>query len=256
MELLSDERKHKILNLIDQHGKVSVRQLALDFNVSTETVRRDLDELATKNLLKKVYGGALRIETTRNEPTIMERNITNQVEKKRIGEQAASITEDGDVIFIDEGSTTLQMIPALVGKSGLMVITNFFPIVKALMEYEQKKQFDGDIIFLGGHVHSAHGRTGGSFTKTMAQSFFPDKAFISLDGIEPKIGMTGYHSEKCSLSELFIYQAKQVYALADHSKLGVTANYKIESLTAFDHVICNADAPANWDIKGLDWITC
>ncbi|WP_234447151.1 DeoR family transcriptional regulator [Virgibacillus salexigens] len=82
MELLSDERKHKILNLIDQHGKVSVRQLALDFNVSTETVRRDLDELATKNLLKKVYGGALRIETTRNEPTIMERNITNQVEKK------------------------------------------------------------------------------------------------------------------------------------------------------------------------------
>ncbi|WP_353626187.1 DeoR/GlpR family DNA-binding transcription regulator [Bacillus sp. JCM 19041] len=150
MALLSDERKSEILSRIEEDGKVRVRQLATDFHVSTETIRRDLDELEAEKRLKKVYGGALKLEPQMVEPPMLERTILNINEKKRIGGKAASLVENGDVIFIDEGSTTLQMVPPLIKKKDITVITNFFPLMKLMMEYEQKQLFDGKLIFLGG----------------------------------------------------------------------------------------------------------
>ncbi|UOQ94868.1 DeoR/GlpR family DNA-binding transcription regulator [Halobacillus shinanisalinarum] len=255
MTLLSDERKSNILLQIEENGKVKVRDLAIDFNVSMETIRRDLDELEAEKRIRKVYGGALKPESsTSEEPPMFERKILRAKEKKRIGSKAASLVNDGDVIFIDEGSTTLQMAAPLLEKTNVTIITNFFPLMKLMMEYEQKKLFVGELIFLGGRMNSTHSRSSGSYTEKMAKTFFVDKAFISVDGVDPNIGLTSYQSEKCSLSQIFISHTRQAYALVDHSKLGVKANFKMESMEAFSHVICDVEAPSSWKLTGTEWV--
>ncbi|WP_353626190.1 hypothetical protein [Bacillus sp. JCM 19041] len=90
----------------------------------------------------------------------------------------------------------------------------------------------------------------------MAESFFVDKAFISSDGVAPGIGMTCYRSEKCSLSQVLISHANQSYALLDHSKLGVKANYKMAAMGAFSHVICDAEVPGEWELDEGVWVKC
>ncbi|MGW9018869.1 DeoR/GlpR family DNA-binding transcription regulator, partial [Priestia megaterium] len=114
MSLLAEQRKKRIIEFIEEQGQVKVNDLAKDFDVSTETIRRYLEELENDKKLKKVYGGAVKVESEIYEPPMLEREVLRVDEKKRIANKSVSFIEEGDVIFIDEGSTTLQMIPSLV----------------------------------------------------------------------------------------------------------------------------------------------
>lgn len=254
MSLLSEERKVKIIELVEDEGKVKVNRLAKDFNVSTETIRRDLEELETKKKLKKVYGGAVKVKYQLNELSMFEREILNIEEKKRIGMRAASFINDGEIIFIDEGSTTLQMIPSLKNVSDVTIITNSFPLTIKLMEYDSKQQFKGNIIFLGGHINSKHFRSSGSLTEKMAKEFYVDKAFIAIDGIHPDSGITSFDLDKSLLSKIFISNARETFALVDHSKLGVKANYQIELLKHIDYIVSDVPIPENISIPKAKWI--
>jgi DeoR/GlpR family transcriptional regulator of sugar metabolism len=256
MSLLAEERKQRIIELIEQQGKVKVNDLADEFEVSTETIRRYLEELESEKKLKKVYGGAVRVETETAEPSMFEREILRIDEKIRIAEKAAAFIERGDVIFVDEGSTTLQMVPAFMGLSDVTIITNSFPFAARLMAKENKQLFKGELIFLGGHVRSKHFRASGSLAEKMAKEFYANKAFISVDGIHPESGMTSYDLEKCMLSKIFIKHAEKTFILADHSKVGVKANYKIDSLKKIDHIICDGTVPEGWSEVEEKWIDC
>lgn len=254
MSLLAEERKKKIIDMVENQGKVKVHDLARNFEVSTETIRRHLEDLESENKLKKVYGGAVKVDSD-EEPSIFEREILRIEEKKRIGKMAASFIQEGDVIFIDEGSTTLQMAISLTELTDVTVITNSFPLVTMLMKYESKELFTGDIIFLGGHVNSKHYRASGSFAERMAKDFYVNKAFISLDGVHHSLGMTSFDLEKCLLSKIFIQNANETFILVDHTKLNVKATYKIGSLVEIDYFITNVPMPQDWNTQDLNWIT-
>ncbi|MDQ0271372.1 DeoR/GlpR family DNA-binding transcription regulator [Cytobacillus purgationiresistens] len=254
MSVLAEERKKRIVELVDHQGQVKVNELAKDFNVSTETIRRHLEELEGEKKIKKVYGGAVRIDTMPNELSMFEREILNIDKKRIIGKKAALIIEKGDVIFIDEGSTTLQMASSLKNIEGLTVITNSFPLVVKLMGYEEQKGFMGEIIFLGGNVRSNHFRTSGSLAERMAKEFFVDKAFVAIDGIDPDAGITSYDLDKCMLSKIFISNSKQSYILSDSTKIGVRANYKIETLSEIDFIISDVRKPEVMPIADYKWI--
>jgi len=254
MSLLSEERKMKIIELVDSEGKVKVNRLSKEFNVSTETIRRDLEELENEKRLKKVYGGAVKVKTELNELSMFEREILNIEEKKRIGQKAASFINNGEIIFIDEGSTTLQMIPAIRNISDVTIITNSFPLVIKLMEYDNSQRFKGDIIFLGGHVNSKHFRSSGSLTERMAKEFYIDKAFIALDGLHPETGITSYDLHKSLLSKILIHNASETFALVDHSKLGVKASFQIELFNRIDYIISDVPLPENMDFTKTKWI--
>ncbi len=110
---------------VEFKGKVKVSELAREFAVSTETIRRYLEELDREKKLKKVYGGAVQLPGAGVEAPMLERNATYR-EKKRIGYKAATFVEDGDVIAIDDGSTPLQMVPYLVHRKNLTIVTSSF----------------------------------------------------------------------------------------------------------------------------------
>lgn len=254
MSLLAEERKKRIIELIEQQGKVKVNDLAHDFDVSTETIRRYLEELENEKKLKKVYGGAVKVEPETAEPSMFEREILRIDEKKKIALKAASFIEEEDVIFIDEGSTTLQMVPMFMGIPDVTIITNSFPFAARLMAQENKQLFKGELIFLGGHVRSKHFRASGSLTEKMAKEFYANKAFISVDGIHLESGITSYDLEKCMLSKIFIKNAETTFVLADQSKIGVKGNYKINSLKNIDYIISDSNVPEGWSEVEEKWL--
>lgn len=256
MSLLAEERKKIIIELIEEHGQVKVNDLAKKFHVSMETIRRYLEELESEKKLKKVYGGAVKTEDETLEPPMFEREIVRIDEKKRIGRKAASFIKEGEVIFIDEGSTTLQMAVELKHMPDVTIITNSFPLATLLMDYDSKQLFKGEIIFLGGHVRSKHFRASGSLAEKMAKEFYVDKAFIAIDGIHPQLGMTSFDLEKCLLTKIFIENANESFVLVDHSKLGVRANYKIESIDRVDYILSDIAKPDDWGILDVQWVEC
>lgn len=256
MSLLAEERKRLIIELIKQQGKVKVNDLAKEFEVSTETIRRYLEELENENKLKKVYGGAVKVEQETAEPSMFEREVLRIDEKRQIAQKASSLIEDGDVIFVDEGSTTMQMVPFLMDVSNITIITNSFYFTAKLMGYENSGLFKGDIVFLGGRVRSRHYRASGSLTEKMAKEFYVDKAYISIDGIHPESGITSYDLEKCMLSKTFIKNADKSFVLVDHSKLGVKANYKIETLNQIDCILSDVSIPQEWGELEGRWVKC
>ncbi|MCM3321253.1 DeoR/GlpR family DNA-binding transcription regulator [Cytobacillus kochii] len=254
MSLLAEERKKKIMSLIQEFGQVKVNQLAKEFHVSTETIRRYLEELSNEYKIKKVHGGAVKVEPVNNELSMFEREILHIEEKKLIGKKAATLVEDGDVLFIDEGSTTMQMADGLLMKEGITVITNSFPIAIKLMEREELRSFTGELIFLGGHVRNDHFRTTGSLAEKMAKEFYVDKAFIAIDGVANQAGFTSYDLDKCLLSQVFISQSKKSYVLSDDSKVDKVANYKIASLEEVNYFITNIDYSHTVALTKEQWI--
>ncbi|MEK4028484.1 MULTISPECIES: DeoR/GlpR family DNA-binding transcription regulator [Bacillaceae] len=261
MSVISEERKRIIVEKVEVKGKVKVADLANEFAVSTETIRRYLEELDRERKLKKVYGGAVKsANSPLVEPSMIERKIWNIEQKKRIAYKAAAFIRDGDVLMIDEGSTTLQLIPYMLHYKNLTVITNSFALANQLISAINKKFFEGEVIFIGGKVSSQHYRVAGPMSQQIMNQLHFEKAFISVDGILPKFGLSCYELENATLSEQMIKQASQTFVLADHSKLDKKATYQITNLNKVDYIFSDASYPDGWGEQlakdKVSWIKC
>lgn len=258
MSLVGEERKDTIMNMLNYAGKVRTNELVEKLQVSSETIRRYLEELENENQLKRVYGGAIKINYDREEPSHLTREVSRAEEKKRIGRAAASLVQDNDVLIIDDGTTTLHMIHFLMNRKNLKIITISVPALNILMDYVNKELFTGEIYFIGGKVQSKHFRTVGTLAEQMMQSFFVDKAFISIDGIMAQHGISSYDCDKAILGKRFIENSKENIVLADHSKIGVSTFYKVADLKKVDTVISDVAAPKEWkdelEAKRVNWI--
>src|SRR5690554_6935201 len=138
MSLQGEERKQKILSILDNKGKIRVNDLVEELEVSYETIRRYLDEMDKEGQLKKVYGGAMKTQFDQIEAPMHKRNILQLAEKRVIGKLAAKIVKDNDVIAIDEGTTPLQLIRFLEGKKNITVVTNSLQALVQLTEAKEK----------------------------------------------------------------------------------------------------------------------
>lgn len=258
MSLVGEERKQYILHLLHETGKVRTNELVEQLEVSSETIRRYLEELEGEQKLKRVYGGAVKVNYGKEEPSPYAREILNAEEKKRIGRVAARLVEDNDSIIIDDGTTTLQMVHYLTGKQGITVLTASVPTLSLLLQYENQGMFSGDIYFIGGKVNTKHFRTSGSLAEQMLGNFYVDKAFIAIDGISPHRGVTSYDAERAILARKFMEHATRSIVLADSSKFGVSNFYKLAELQDVDMIISEAAPPDEWkNIHGVEkteWI--
>lgn len=257
MSLVGEERKAIILNLLNLEGKVKTNDLVERLQVSSETVRRYLEEMEAENKLRKVYGGAIKIKHDREEPSHFKREVLWSEEKKRIGAAAAKLVQEGDVIVIDDGTTPLQMIPALSGIGRLTIVTPSITALSLLVQLQNQGMFDGDIYFIGGKVNAKHYRVAGSIAEKMMANFHVDKAFISIDGITHK-SATSFDSDKSQLGRQFVDHADETIVLTDHSKIGANTFYKICDLKEIDTIVCNVPAPEEWKAelgkKDINWI--
>ncbi|MCA1022159.1 DeoR/GlpR family DNA-binding transcription regulator [Halobacillus litoralis] len=245
MSLVAEERKQKILHMLENQGKVRVSELAEQLDVSTETIRRHLDDLEHQQKLKKVYGGAVRNET-HNELPHYERESLHIEEKKSIGQAAADQVDDHDTIVIDEGSTPLQMIPYLKGKKNLTIMTSSIPALNRLMEYTKRRELEARVIFIGGEVSVDHLRTSGPIAEKMMEDFYVNKAFIATDGVDIDHGITSFDPNKALFTRKLIEQSGKSYIMADSSKIGTRTYVKMSTLEDVYAVVSDVPAPEEW----------
>ncbi|CAB1245640.1 DeoR family transcriptional regulator [Ruminococcaceae bacterium BL-6] len=257
MSLEGEDRKAYILDMLDTMGKVKVNLLSEKLQVTPETIRRYLEELERENRIKRVYGGAVKVSGGVELP-YADRTIHNIDAKRKIGKSAARLVCDGELIVIDVGTTTLQMVQHILHRKNLVVVTSSFGALKELIQYRNSNAFSGRIIFVGGDINSRQMTVSGTLAEDFMENLYADKAFVSVAGFSLDGGLTSYDLNECTLTRKILHHAGQSIVLADQSKIGCRNHFKIGDLSVADKIICNAPAPAEWETAlaqmGVEWI--
>ncbi|NOU87980.1 DeoR family transcriptional regulator [Paenibacillus sp. LMG 31460] len=256
MSVLSLERKTLILDRLQAYGKVNAAELAKLIDVSMETVRRDLDMLEKEGLLKRVHGGAVKVNFQLGEPPFIQRKNVSLENKKIMARKAAQLVRDGDTIVMGAGTTILEMASAIRGVNKVTILTNSVPTANTLLDSLNQSLFHGKVILLGGELNAEQYSANGSVCEKMLDLFCVNKTFISPGGISLS-GVMEYTLEEASISAKMIQVAKEAIILADHSKIGAEALCKFSKLDQINAIICDLDAPQSWEpfLENIDWIT-
>lgn len=229
---------------IRQVGSVSMQQLCREFDVSINTIRRDIDTLVQKGQVKKVYGGVVALGKTEENDALVTRElmdfqVRNQEcleEKNRIGRKAAEFVNHGDTIFLDSGSTTLQMVPYLAEKKNLTVITYSLPALAALAQYPQIRT-----VALPGVVLGRTASVVGSSTCQALRQFNCVKAFMGCTGLSLTRQLTNATFEEFEVKQVALEQSKVHYLLADHEKFDHAALMTYGQIADLDYLITNQE---------------
>lgn len=229
---MKEERHDIIIQYISKSKFVKAQDLSEKFQVSMETIRRDLEEMEKEGLIKRVHGGAILDRLHGVEPTYDTREIKNYEEKIQIGKCAASLVEDGDSIIIDLGTTTLEFAKFLKEKKNITVLTNALQIATELSKYPAIK-----VILLGGNLRSGEISTSGHWAEKMVEQFYVDKLFLGTGALSLERGIMDYHIEETNLRRHFVKNANQIIALADYSKFGIRALNLVCGLKQLDVVV-------------------
>lgn len=250
--MLAIERRHHILNHLQENRRVLVADLAQEFSVSEETVRRDLDKLEQDGYVVKTYGGAFLKEESNVELPYFVRKKKNVVAKQLIAEQAATIVEDNDSVFLDGSSTALFIAKKLKGKKNLTVITNSVEVLAELVDAP-----DWKVISTGGTMKSGSFSLVGGRAESTARDFRVDKMFFSAKGVDQKGGITDADDENSAVKRVVAQSAKKVYLSVDTSKFGKVNFAKITDFSMVDGVICETKPSSDWlEFFTQNHITC
>jgi len=248
--VLGEERRQYILNLINKTGSIKAIDIAKMLEVSELTIRRDLDKLAKNELLKRTHGGAINILSVGHEMKFDVQKEKYIDEKKRIALAASSLIEEGDVILIEAGTTGYQTALNITNRAKLTIITNSCDIAVLL----GKTNPDYKIIVSGGILNADTHALVGPIADFALKTTFVDKAFIGISGIDLEKGITVADPIEAQTKKNIIACAKQVIALADHSKIGHIAMNYVAPVHMINTFITDSEADEEFieKLKELD----
>jgi DeoR family transcriptional regulator of aga operon len=231
-----------ILRELRQAGSASVEALSEKLQVSLATVRRDLQELEESGMLRRTHGGAIPIEPLFYEAFRHDRSFQEQVgsfsdEKRRIALAAAELISSGDTIALTAGTTTTEIARSLHALGGITVVTHN---VNVAMELSNRK--DVHVFVTGGHLRGDWFSLVGPAAIATMSGVYVDILFIGVNGIDAQRGLTCFNEDEVDINRSMVHQAKKKIAVADHSKLGVVANWLICPTGDIDTLITDADA--------------
>jgi DeoR family transcriptional regulator, myo-inositol catabolism operon repressor len=211
--MIKDKRINKIEEYITKNKSVSLDELMSVFNVSKNTIRRDVQELVEKGDFKKVYGGvAVKEDKHAKLESYQDRKVRNEKAKERIGKAAASYVNDGDIIFIDSGTTTIEMIEFINKKEVTVLTNNLDFIVRAL-------PFDNlNVITAGGILERKTNSFGNLKNMDILNTFNVSKAFMASTGVSLTNGVTNASPFESELKTFMVNRSPEVFLLIDHDK--------------------------------------
>jgi DeoR family fructose operon transcriptional repressor len=234
------QRKQLILQTVDERGAVDVPELAQLLQTSTMTVRRDLVQLANAGLLYRTHGGAMRLRDAITVP-FAAKSAVNIGNKEAIAQRAAQEIQEGDVIFMDCGSTVAHLCPFIQHKR-ITVITNSLPVIAELLNSSVT------LNLIGGEVDKERQAVHGSMAGDHIARYHADRAFVGVDGISLANGLSANGEQEAHLTTAIARQASRVYLLCDSSKLETDKYLSFAPLSMFDMLI--TDAQVDTDLAG------
>jgi DeoR family transcriptional regulator of aga operon len=213
--LLLEERRRRICDLLREHGRVTVEDLARRFNTSAVTIRLDLDALDAAGALARMRGGALARRENDDLPILIKQTL-HHAEKIRIARAAAALIRDGETIILDSGTTTAEIAKQIrtLNLQSLNVITNALNIAILLSDVPAVQ-----LIMPGGFLRRNSNSLSGYIAESAIDNLRADRLFLGVDGLDPQIGLMTPHLAEAQLNAKMIRISQQVVAVTDSSKL-------------------------------------
>jgi DeoR/GlpR family transcriptional regulator of sugar metabolism len=233
--MLTAERRQYILEALQRDGKVLASQLSTSLNVSEDTIRRDLRELADAGLLQRVHGGALPRSPA--SASFAARQRQAPVAKQAIARAAAQLVHDGQVILLDGGTTTLQVAQQLALDLRATVITNSPPIAVALASHPYV-----EVIVVGGRLYKHSLVTLGAAAIETLRTIRADICMLGVCSLHPQDGISVPDLEEAYVKRAMIAGSAEVVALASAEKLGTASPYLVGPIDDLTHIVTECSA--------------
>lgn len=225
-------RKQKILKIVEEQGEADVKELALKVETSEITIRRDLALMAADGLIFRTHGGAMKLSLA-NIPSSFEQKVAaNIVQKDYIARLAAQEIQDGDIIFMDCGSTVFRLCQFIKNKQ-IKVITNSLPVVYELSNTEVS------INLIGGELDNKRQAVHGQIAIEHIKRYRADKAFLGVDGISIENGLSAASEKEAEITISMTAQANRTYLLCDSSKIENDKYLKFAPLSIINVLVTN-----------------
>ena len=240
--MLAIERRNEILEKLQADKRVVVSELSQIYDVSEETIRRDLEKLVNDGYAIKSYGGAVINENTSIDLPFNLRKKRNVIRKQRIAELISARVKDGDSLMLDSSSTAVYTARALKEKKNITLITNSVEILIELLDAVD----DWKVISTGGAVRDGSFALVGPQTDKMLRSYHVDKAIISCKGLDIAAGITDSDELHANNKKTMLESAKEKILAIDSSKFEEIAFTTIGQLKDFSMIITDEKPDAKW----------
>lgn len=235
--MIKQDRWNRIIHMCKQQSEVSVLELVNTLQASEATIRRDLYQMEELNMITRYHGGAKLNNDQQNEPPMMIKTGTNMNQKHLVARLAASRIKDNQMIYIDAGSSTYEMLDYITAKN-ITVVTIGIPHIEKLSKNQIRT------IVLGGTVRHSTSAITGRTTLDQLEHLFFDVAFVGVNGIHDIMGFTTTNQQEAEVKGKVIQHSKTSYILADSSKFNILCP---ESYAKLEDAIILSD-----DIKDFD----
>ena len=229
------QRKQLIVQTVEERGAAEVPELAEILQTSEMTVRRDLAQLASDGLIYRTRGGAMKVSLATDKHRFVNKTAVNAEQKDYICRLAAQEIQEGDILFMDCGSTVFRLCPFIRNKR-ITVITNSLPVVAELMDSEVS------VNLVGGEVDKERQALHGLMVEEHIARYQANRAFIGVDGISLKNGLSANGEREASTAMAMARQSEKVYLLCDSSKLETDKYLYFAPLTLFNVLVTDSEA--------------
>lgn len=229
--MLPIERKQRILSRIMQDGKIEIESLAEELNVSGMTIRRDLAVLEQEGRVVRTHGGAVAPDSLISEVPYQNKVTKNTAEKKSIAERAVEMIPGDSTVFLDSGTTTLEIAKKIKLRKDLVIITNDIKISLELLDSPSK------VICTGGDLQRGIGSFLGPHVLHLLQNIRVDTLFLGAHAVNEESGITAPTLEKALVKKMMVQSARHTWVVADSSKFNKQSFAKVCALDAVTGII-------------------
>ncbi|WP_438996947.1 DeoR/GlpR family DNA-binding transcription regulator [Candidatus Puniceispirillum sp.] len=230
-------RQNEIIGLLRDNNKVDVDELAARFDVTAQTVRRDLGDLCDRGLAMRTHGGARRVVSTSSRG-YEERRLSYAVEKAAIGKQAAQLIPNNCSVFLNIGTTTEQVAKALTAHNDLTVISNNINVIQIFLNAQLR-----ELVLVGGAVRKSDGAIVGDQAVEFIGRYKADFAIIGASSLDSDGSVLDFDDREVAVARAIIRNARIKVLVTDISKFENDAPVRICDVSELDYVITDARPP-------------
>ena len=224
------ERRRRLLEIIQLNRTVLNEDLQREFNVTKETIRKDLNELSENGYIVRTFGGAILRDDY--DPSIEQRTISNLEEKRQIAFAAYKYIRANDVIALDSGSTTLELANLISGEDELVVLTNSLKVINSVA-----KKSAITSIGTGGILRTRSLSFQGAIAESTVRNYNISKTFISAKALDPDRGVMDSNEEEAAIKRAMVENAQETTLLADHTKFTRMAHVTVCPVSLINRII-------------------
>ena len=241
--MLAAERRDLLMTRLRRDGKLIARDLAREFGLSEDSVRRDLRELAAAGLCQRVYGGALPVSPALSSQE--SRTALASDSKQRVAARAVQLITPGTTVIIDAGTTGLAIAMALPADLAATIVTHSPTTAAALAQHPTV-----DVFVLGGRLDKRGAAASGTAAAEATFGISADLYLLVVAGVHPKEGLTSGDHEEAAMKRILVSRAADTYAVESSEKIGTVARYSVVGLSEIAGIVTDA-SPSDPNVKQL-----